>query len=240
MLPTIHAVANTNVTNPDPDRARNPYGSADITIKVDGQIQNLKIAFTSSPAGYTQDQIIALIAPFGGFFASNAFNTTNPYQVQSPGGFTPLGAVNPLPGVYVQKGNTVTVGQEAFNILNAQFAAGILGPVENAVGQGLGLSSVNLTLGYYGTVGFKATRELSKTLSAIYGVTFGIPQVQSIGLQYAPSANTSATLSLFTQSGASRLYQTTNGYVNGSQQFILGQPGNNGFSFSLTRSLAGL
>jgi len=240
VVPSIHAVATTNVTNPDPDRARNPYGSADITIAVDGPIQNLKIGFTSSPAGYTQDQIIALIAPFGGLIASNAFNTSNPYQVQSPGGFTPLGAVNPLPGVYVQRGNAVTVGQEAFNILNAQFAAGLLSPVENAVGQGLGLSSVNLTLGYYGTVGFKATREISKTLSAVYGVTFGIPQVQSFGLQYAPSTNTSATLSLFTQSGASRLFETTGGYINGSPQFILGQPGNNGFSFQLTRNLPGL
>jgi hypothetical protein len=239
VLPTIHAVATTNVTNPDPDHARNPYGTADITISVNGPIEGLKIAFTSTPAGYTQDQIIALIAPFGGFFNGIAFNTTNPYAVQSPGGFTPLGAVNPLPGVYVQKGSTLTVGQEAFNILNAQFAAGLLGPVENTLSQGLGLSSVNLTLGYYGTVGVKANREISKTLSAVYGVTFGIPQIQSFGLQYAPNPNTSATLSLFTQSGPSRLFTTSSGYVSGGTQLVLGQPlqGNNGFSFLLQRYL---
>jgi autotransporter translocation and assembly factor TamB len=239
VLPVISAVAVANVSNPDPDRARNPYGSADITISVNGPIEGLKIGLTSSPPGYTQDQIIALIAPFGGFFASNAFNTTNPYQVQTPGGFTPLGAVNPLPGVYVQRGNALTVGEEAFNILNAQFATGILGSVENALGQGLGLSSVSLNLGYYGTVGVKARRELSKTLSAVYGVTFGIPQVQSFGLQYSPNVNTSATVSVFTQSGSARLFQTSNGYFNNGSQFVLGQPlqGNNGFSFALTRNL---
>ena len=243
MLPNIHAVAVANVNNPDPDKARNPYGTADITITVDGPIAGLKIAFTSQPAGYSQDQIVALLAPFGGLIASTAFNNTNPYAVQSPGGFTPLGAVNMLPpGVYQQRANTLTVGQEAFNILNAQFAAGLLSPVENALGQGLGLSSVNLTLGYYGSVGFKATRELSKTMSAIYGVTFGIPQVQTFGLQYSPSTNTSASVNIFTQTGGARLFQTTGGYYNSSQQFVLGQPiqGGNGFSFQLTRNLQSL
>ncbi len=243
VLPNIHAVAVANVNNPDPDKARNPYGTADITITVDGPIAGLKIAFTSQPAGYSQDQIVALLAPFGGLIASTAFNNTNPYAVQSPGGFTPLGAVNMLPpGVYQQRANTLTVGQEAFNILNAQFAAGLLSPVENALGQGLGLSSVNLTLGYYGSVGFKATRELSKTMSAIYGVTFGIPQVQTFGLQYSPSTNTSASVNIFTQTGGARLFQTTGGYYNSSQQFVLGQPiqGGNGFSFQLTRNLQSL
>jgi autotransporter translocation and assembly factor TamB len=243
VLPNIHAVALANVTNPDPDRARNPYGTADVTITVDGPIAGLKISFTSQPAGYSQDQIVALLAPLGGLIASTAFNNTNPYAVQSPGGFTPLGAVNMLPpGVYQQRANALTVGQEAFNILNAQFAAGLLSPVENALGTGLGLSSVNLTLGYYGSVGFKATRELSKTMSAIYGVTFGIPQIQSFGLQYSPNLNTSASINAFTQTGGARLFQTTGGYFNSSQTFVLGQPlqGGNGFSVQLTRNLESL
>jgi autotransporter translocation and assembly factor TamB len=235
--PVIHAVAVANVTNPDPDRARNPYGTADVTITVNGPIDGMKIGFTSAPAGYTQDQIIALIAPFGGFFASTAFNSTNPYAVQSPGGFTPLGALNPLPNVYAQRTTTMTVGEEAFNILNAQFATGILGPVENVIGQGLGLSSVNLNLGYYGTLGVKANRELTKTLSAIYGITFGIPQIQSFGLQFSPNPDTSASLSVFTQTGGNRLFTTSTAYGTYAQQTILGQAlqGNNGFSFDLTR-----
>ena len=42
VLPTIHAVATTSVVNPDPDRARNPYGSAEISIKVDGPDRGLE------------------------------------------------------------------------------------------------------------------------------------------------------------------------------------------------------
>ena len=57
----------------------------------------------------------------------------------------------------------------------AQFTAGLLAPVESTLGQGLGLSSINLTLGYYGNVGVTATRLLGKAVSAVYAVTFGIP-----------------------------------------------------------------
>ena len=67
VVPTIHAVATTSVVNPDPDRARNPYGSAEITIDVDGPIEGLEIGFTTNPPGYTRDQIISLIAPLRRF-----------------------------------------------------------------------------------------------------------------------------------------------------------------------------
>ncbi|HTX59858.1 MAG TPA: translocation/assembly module TamB domain-containing protein [Verrucomicrobiae bacterium] len=238
LIPTIHAVGATNVVNPDPDRARNPYGSADITISVDGQINALKIVFNSNPPGYTREQILAMIAPFGGFVNGIGFSSATALQAQTPSGVPMMGAVQPIPGIYVQRTNgTVTVGQEAFNILNAQFAAGLLGPVENVLGEGLGLSSVNLTLGYYGNVGFAATKELGKQISAVYSVTFGLPQIQSFGLQYAPSANTTATLSLFTQTGPTPLFTTSGGYVAGLPTSVAGQPlvGNNGFSFNLRR-----
>jgi hypothetical protein len=240
VLPTIHAKATTNVVNPDPDRARNPYGSAEITIDVDGPIEGLKIGFTTNPPGYTRDQVIAMIAPFGGFINGIAFNNQSPYQVQSPGGFTPLGALSPLPGgIYQTHSGTITVGQEAFNILNAQFTAGLLAPVETALGQGLGLSSVNLTLGYYGNVGVTATRLLGKDVSAVYATTFGLPQVQSFGLQINPSQYTSATLSFFYQTGPTKLFQEPITVIGGSNQTLLGQSllGNSGFSFSLTRYL---
>jgi hypothetical protein len=240
VLPTIHAVATTNVVNPDPDRARNPYGSADITIDVDGPIEGLKIGFTSNPPGYTRDQIISMIAPFGGFINGIAFNNQSPYQVQSPAGFTPLGALSPLPpGAYQTSNGAITVGQEAFNILNAQFTAGLLAPLETALGSGLGLSSVNLTLGYYGNVGFTATRLLGKTVSAVYATTFGLPQVQSFGVKFDPSAFTSATLSFFYQTGPTKLFQQPVTVLGSSNQLLLGQPllGTSGFSFNLQRYL---
>ncbi|MBV8118263.1 MAG: translocation/assembly module TamB domain-containing protein, partial [Candidatus Eremiobacteraeota bacterium] len=240
VLPTIHAVASTNVVNPDPDRARNPYGTADITIKVDGPIEGLKIDFSTNPPGYSRDQIISMIAPFGGFINGIAFNGQSPYQVQSPGGITPYGALSPLPaGAYPTRSSTITAGQEAFNILNAQFSAGLLSPVETALGQGLGLSSVNLTLGYYGNVGVTATRVLGKTLSAVYATTFGVPQIQSFGVKFEPSAYTSATLSFYYQTGPMRLFEQPVTVLGSSNQLLLGQPllGTSGFSFSLQRYL---
>jgi hypothetical protein len=240
LVPTIHAVATTNVVNPDPDRARNPYGSAEVTIDVNGPIQGLKIDFSSNPTGYSRDQIIAMIAPLGGFLGGIAYTNQSVYQVQSPGGFTPLGALSPVPNVYQQRYATISVGQEAFNILNAQFAAGLLSPVENVLGSGLGLSSVNLTMGYYGNVGVTATRLLGKTVSAVYATTFGLPQIQSFGLKIKPSELTSATLSFFYQTGPTRVYTSPGSAVGyGGNGDLLGQPllGQSGFSFQLNRYL---
>jgi hypothetical protein len=240
LIPDIHAVATTSVVNPDPDRARNPYGNADITIAVNGPIDGLKIDFDTNPPGYTRDQIIAMIAPFGGFVSGIAFSAQSPYQVSSPGGITPLGAVSPLPpGAYQTRNGVITVGQEAFNILNAQFAAGLLAPLEGALGQGLGLSSVDLNLGYYGNVGITATRLLGKTVSAVYATTFGIPQIQSFGVKLQPSPFTSATLNFFYQTTPPRLFQEPVTVVGTSNQLLLSQPllGNSGFNVSVQRYL---
>ncbi|MBV8332814.1 MAG: translocation/assembly module TamB domain-containing protein [Candidatus Eremiobacteraeota bacterium] len=243
LIPTIHAVGSTNVVNPDPDRARNPYGTAQIAITVDGQLENLKIGFTTVPSGYSREQVIAMLAPFGGFVSGIGFNSAAALAPQSPGGITPYGAVAPIPGIYdLQRNGTITVGQEAFNILNAQFTAGLLGPVETAIGQGLGLSSVNLTLGYYGNVGVTATRVLGKAVNAVYATTFGLPSVQSFGIQIQPNENTSATLSFFYQTGPVKVLETTPASsvaVGNNQEVLLGQPiyGTSGFSFKLQRYL---
>jgi len=239
VIPTIHAVATTNVVNPDPDRARNPYGNADITINVDGPIDGLKIGFDSNPPGYSREQVLSMIAPFGGFINGIAFNTQSPYQVQSPGGITPYGALSPLPpGAYQTRSGTITAGQEAFNLLNAQFAAGLLSPLENALGEGLGLSSVNLTLGYYGNVGLTATRLLGKNVSAIYATTFGQPQVQSFGVKFNPSAYTAATLNFYYVTGPIKLFDQPVTVLGSSNQLLaLPLLGTNGFSFNLQRYL---
>ncbi|MGC1379700.1 MAG: translocation/assembly module TamB domain-containing protein, partial [Candidatus Baltobacteraceae bacterium] len=235
VLPTINAVATTSIVNPDPDRARNPYGSADVTIKVDGPIAGLKIGLTSNPPGYTQDQILALIAPFGGFIGGIGYSAQSTLARQQPSGITPLGAVSPIPNVSLQQRSSITVGQEAFNILNAQFTAGLLAPVESTLGQGLGLSSVNLTLGYYGNVGVSASRLLGKSVSAVYAVTFGIPQVQSFGLQVQATPVTTAVLNFFYQSGPTKLLQQPSSPVGYSVGYLLGQPliGNSGFSLTV-------
>ena len=105
----------TNVVNPDPDRARNPYGSAQITIRVDGPIAGLKVGLTSNPPGYTQEQILGLITPFGGFVGGIGYSRQGMLAQQQPNGITPSGTVSPIPNVGVEQRSTITVGQEAFN-----------------------------------------------------------------------------------------------------------------------------
>ena len=237
VLPALHAVATTTVVNPDPDRARNPYGSADITIRVDGPIAGLNVRLTSTPPGYTQDQILALIAPFGGFINGIGFTRQGMLARQEPNGITPLGTLSPIPDVGVAQRSSITVGQEAFNLLNAQFTAGLLSPFETSVSQGLGLSSINLTLGYYGNVGFSATRLLGKAVSAVYAVTFGIPQTQSFGLIVEPNPETSAALNFFLLSGPTKLLQLPNSPVGYSGSYLATEPliGNSGFSLTFQR-----
>lgn len=244
VTPTIHAVGTTHIVNPDPNRARNPYGSADITIKVDGPLQNLTIAFNSNPPGYTNDQILALIAPFGGFIGSGiAFDpiTGQPAGPQPPGnlpGAPPANTGQALPGVLVPQANgTITIGQEAFNILNAQFATGLIAPIENALSEGLGLDSLDLTVDYYGNVGVDVRRKLGKYINAVYATTFGIPTRQSVGLEYAPNDSTIAQLSAFFESGATRLYSTPGTFGSANTRLTAGQAlqGNSGFTFTLQR-----
>lgn len=237
IIPTLHAVGTTHVVNPDPDPARNPYGSADVTIKVDGPLDGLKIAFGSNPPGYSQEQILALIAPFGGFVGGIPYNTVN--GVQQPGEGTPLGALQPVPGrPGTQSAGTITVGQEAFNIVNAQFTAGLLAPFETALSQGLGLSDLNLTVDYFGNVGVSARRLLGKELSIVYATTFGIPQRQSVGFELNPNGTTSAQLSFFWQTGPTRLFQTPTAAISTNARLSVGQSiqGRSGFSFLLQRS----
>ncbi|HEY5257016.1 MAG TPA: translocation/assembly module TamB domain-containing protein, partial [Candidatus Baltobacteraceae bacterium] len=239
LQPTLHAVATTNITNPDPDRSRNPYGSADITIKVDGPLNNLGFTFTSNPPGYTRDQIIALLAPFGGFANTIAFDPNAgglPLVGGLPGGI-PVPTGQPIPGVLVQSENgTITVGQEAFNILNAQFTSGLLAPVETLLGQELGLQNLSLTVDYFGNVGLNVHRGLGHHLNAVYASTFGIPQTESFGLQYAPSDRTAAQMTFFFTNGPTALIgQPRTG--SGNLRVTTGQAleGQNGFAFTLQR-----
>jgi hypothetical protein len=203
IIPDLHAVGTTHVTSLDP--TVNPGGSTNVTIAVDGPINGLKIAFSSDPSGYSNEQIIAMIAPFGGLIASSS----------SPGS----GAFK----------------QEAFNILNAQFTAGLLAPIESALSTGLGFSDVNLNVDYYGNVGFSATRLLGRTIDFVYSQTFGLPVRQSVGLQLRGAEATSAQLTFYWTTGPTRLFETP---INTSAlgRLSIGQPAQgSGFAFTLQR-----
>ena len=133
-----------------------------------------------------------MIAPFGGVHPQRALLRAEPQRA------TALVTRANRSGATA---HPFSAGQEAFNILNAQFAAGLLTPVEGALSQGLGVQNVNLTLDYYGNVGFSASRLLGKTVNFIYAATFGIPERTSFGLQLVGERPTSAQLTFFYENG---------------------------------------
>ena len=239
VIPDVYAVATTRVTNPDPNTSRNPTGTADITATVTGQVTSPKIAFSSNPSGYTDQQIIALLLPLGGLVGPIQFTDTG---VVLPAGQLP-GAPEPgsgqiLPNILVRRENgTLTVGQEAFNILNAQFTSGILAPVESALSSTLGLSDVNLTVDYTGSFGVSLRRLLAGNLYALYGTTFSVPVRQTFGFAYQPNAFTSAQFTMFVQQGPTPLFQGPNQTLSTNPRASAGQAlqGQNGFTFLFQR-----
>ncbi len=212
VMPTLTASASAQVSNPDPNRARNPFGSAKVSIAVRGPLDELDVQLSSEPS-YPREQILALIAPFGGVVGS----------AQSFG-------VN---------AGAPSVGEEAFNLLNAQFSSALLGPIESALGRGLGLSDLSLNLSYTGGVAVTAQRILGKKFSVAYSTSFGTITRQSVSLQFVPSRRTVASLTFFTVIGSQHLLNTTFG--TGSNTLFYGSAppvgvalnGTNGFSFTL-------
>ncbi len=212
VMPMLTASASAQVSNPDPNRARNPFGSAKVSIAVRGPLDALDVQLSSEPS-YPREQILALIAPFGGVVGS----------AQS------FGVSSAAP----------SVGEEAFNLLNAQFSSALLGPIESALGRGLGLSDLSLNLSYTGGVAVTAQRILGKKFSVAYSTSFGTITRQSVSLQFVPSRRTVASLTFFTVIGSPQLLNTTFGtgsnllYYGSALPVGVALNGTNGFSFTL-------
>lgn len=239
VLPDLYAVATAHVSNPDPNTARNPTGYADITAQVTGTVPNVKVAFTTSPPGYTQEQIVALLLPFSGLVGPIQFTDTGVILPAGQLAGAPVpGSGAALPDIFERRQNgTFTIGQEAFNILNTQFASGILSPIESALGTTLGLSDVNLTVDYGGNVGLDLRRLLGTNVYALYGTTFTVPVRQTFGVAYQPNAFTSAQFTMFVQQGAVPLFYAPNQTLSTNARVTAGQAalGQNGFTFLFQR-----
>ncbi|MDQ6930262.1 MAG: translocation/assembly module TamB [Candidatus Eremiobacteraeota bacterium] len=238
VIPQLYAIGTTHVTDPNP--GSQIAGSADVTIKVTGPATNPTLSFSSDPPGLSRDQIIAMLTPLGligGLTFDRNGNAVAPGQLA---GAPPQGSGQPLPpGAFRHQAGSLSIGQEAFNILNAQFAHSLLTPIENALGGTLGLSSVNLTVDYFGNVGVSARRPINRRLAGVYATNFGFPNRTTYGLQYAPSEYTVAQLTFFTQSSPTTFFGGNGGSsaVITDPNVTVGQPvnGNKGFAFSLQR-----
>ena len=249
VLPYIYALGTTHVTNPDPNTSRNPTGSTDINITVSGRVNpgaaggsaGLKMSLSSTPPGYTQQQLLALLLPLNALAGPIQFTDTSvilPANVTTLAGAPNAGTGELLPNVLIRRENgTLTVGQEAFNILSAQFSGSVLSPIESLLGNELGFSDLNFTVDYTGNFGLSLRRLLGQNVYAIYGTTFGVPIRQTFGVAYQPNASTSAQFSMFVQQGPTPLFLSPESTLSTNPRAAAGQAlqGTSGFTFLYER-----
>jgi hypothetical protein len=231
LIPSLDAVATTHVIDPDPNAFRNPNGTADITLNLTGPVTNLNLQLSSDPT-YDRQTILGLLLNAPAIGATNIFATTIPGQAVVP------------PGVLVQQrgGGELSVGQEAFGILNAQFTRNLLSPIETQVGGALGLSSLAFNVDYGGGLGLSARKVLGKQTDLIYAQNFTYPYRQTFGFDIKPNVTTAIQVTVFESLGAQGFgffapASGVNPTVSINQRVLLAQPsqGTAGFSFSLQK-----
>jgi autotransporter translocation and assembly factor TamB len=235
IVPNLDLRATAHVTNPDPDTTRNSAGAADITVAVTGPADSYTVAFSSEPA-YSQAQIVALLAAIPIIGAVN-FN-----QPQAPG--TLRGAPGESdallpPGVTPYQTGVYTFQEEAFSLLSTQLTQRLLSPLENAFGSSVGLTDLQVTLDYGGRVGYVARQQIDakRQISISLGQVLSYPVRTQIGLTAQPDANTTASISYFTQNGTPSYQNSIFGTTSTVQVQNGVQPLSNrqGFTAVLTR-----
>lgn len=235
VIPTLEAHAITHVINPDPNLVRNATRSADVSIALSGPVTNLNIQFSSDPP-YDRQQILGLLIGAPALGATNLFGPSG----ATPYGSTTSAVLPPGLGIFRTPTGEVSVGEEAFGILNAQFTRNLLAPIESGLGGALGLSSLNVNVDYTGNVGLTARKILGKNVNAVYGTTIGYPYRQTFGFEVKPSEATAAQVTVFDTLGAYGLSSLTPvTTINSNQRLTAAQPaaGTVGFSLSLQRLL---
>jgi len=235
VIPTLDAHATAHVVNPDPNLVRNATRSADVTIALSGPVTNLNFQFSSDPP-YDRQEILGLLIGAPALGATNLFGPSGPTPFGSTASAVPAAGL----GLFRTPTGELSVGQEAFGILNAQFTRNLLAPIESGLGGALGLSSLNLNVDYTGNVGLTARKILGKRVNAVYGTTIGYPYRQTFGFEVKPSEATAAQVTVFETLGAYGLNSLTPlTTINSNQRLTAAQPagGTAGFSLSLQRLL---
>jgi hypothetical protein len=239
LVPFMRAEATTHVPNSDPDPSRNPSGYADITIDVSGSVTALNIELTSNPQ-YAREQILGLLLGASSIGAVNFGGTgSNPSIAGGTISGAPQVAISGLPpGLISQQNGTISVNQQAFGILNAQFTRSLLAPIENTLGGALGLTTLDLTVDYGGSVAFNARKQLGKgNFYAVYGQSLNYPLRQTFGLQAQPTPSLSFQFAGYTQYGLTQFGVYPLSSISTNQSVTAGQApgGTSGFTFSIQR-----
>ncbi|MHB8461776.1 MAG: translocation/assembly module TamB domain-containing protein, partial [Vulcanimicrobiaceae bacterium] len=210
LIPNLTASAQTRVT--ESSSAGSAFGATEITVSVTGPIDQLNVDLQSNPPGYSRDQLLAMLTPLGGLAGVGGTSST------------------------LRSGGGTTIGQEAFNLVNAQFTSALLGPLGNAIGKSLGLGNVGLSFDYFGNLAVSVNRPIGHGFSLSYSSTFGLVSLQTLGVEYAPNPSTIAQLAFYTQTvapsvsaGLRPVFFASNGSLS------LPLQSGSGFSFTLRR-----
>ncbi len=144
IMPYVNATATTTVSNPVTTIVLNVTGLAP---------NNMQLAFSSEPPGYDRQQLMTMLAGFGG----NSNGT---------GGFT-QGGVQGL-----------AMGQ-----INTLFTQQLLEPLSASLGSAMGLQNLQLTDDFTSGFGFNAVKAFGKHVTASYSESMGNPRRTSLSIE---------------------------------------------------------
>lgn len=185
IAPALYARATTQIQ---------PVGGfqpIDVTVTAQGLIPDVKLSYASNPP-YDEGTIVGLL------FNATALGAS----VGSLNAFAPTTNILLPPNAFEQTpSGTFALSQEASSLINAQFTARLLAPIEQGLGSAFGLSDLSINVAPTGSVGVEARRLLGNNLSAIYGTSLQYPYRMTFGLESRPTPETSLVFTAFTQQG---------------------------------------
>lgn len=163
----------------------------DVTVTAQGLIPDIKLSYASNPP-YDEATIVGLL------FGANSLGAT----VGSLNTFAPSTNILLPPNAFQQTpAGTFALSQEAASLINAQFTARLLAPIEQGLGSAFGLSDLAINLSPTGAFGVQARRLLGRNVAALYGTSLSYPYRMTFGLESRPDSVTSVIFTAFTQQG---------------------------------------
>lgn len=185
IAPALYARATTQIQ---------PVGGfqpIDVTVTAQGLIPDIKLSYASNPP-YDEGTIVGLL------FNATALGAS----VGSLNAFAPTTNILLPPNAFEQTpGGTFALSQEASTLINAQFTARLLAPIEQGLGSAFGLSDLSINVAPTGSVGVQARRLLGNNISALYGTSLQYPYRMTFGLESRPTPETSVVFTAFSQQG---------------------------------------
>ncbi|MBV8074310.1 MAG: translocation/assembly module TamB domain-containing protein [Candidatus Eremiobacteraeota bacterium] len=185
IAPALLARATTTV------QSRQIAAPIDVTVTAAGVVPDIKLSYASNPP-YDEATIVGLLFDASALGASvGSLNALAP----TTNILLPPNAFQSTPG------GTLALSQEAANLINAQFTARLLAPIEQGLGSAFGLSDLALNVGPTGSFGVQARHLVGRNSSLLYGTSLTYPYRITFGVESRPNPQTSIIFTGFTQQG---------------------------------------